>query len=248
MEIHPQWLYFCADVISCFGSELLCHRYKQLVIWMLILMLIVVGSGGVCTGWLLCVQETTIRRTIHRMYVLFLHSTSWLNNASWFFFFLKKGKTGLLWRHFVSVGVYTPSSHAYINWSHPFCSQFILSCPLLNVQRWCNEGKEEQRKCRKELKRSDWKNFGKTPENVKCFKCRSQQIMYRIIRVLPLYTCLLFVTCSLITVMGASFNHTHNLNTISLCIYKNSETPVCSWRSNKDHRSFPVYTHHINTY
>lgn len=26
----------CSEAISCFGSELLCRRYKQLVIWMLI--------------------------------------------------------------------------------------------------------------------------------------------------------------------------------------------------------------------
>lgn len=57
----------CSEAIFCFGSELLCRRYKQLVIWMLIFNVDCAGSGGLL---LFASQDATIRRTIRRMYFL----------------------------------------------------------------------------------------------------------------------------------------------------------------------------------
>lgn len=57
----------CSEAIFCFGSELLCRWYKQLVIWMLIFKVDCAGSGGLL---LFASQDATIGTTIRRMYFL----------------------------------------------------------------------------------------------------------------------------------------------------------------------------------
>lgn len=79
------------------------------------------------------------------------------------------------------------------------------------MKKYTHEEEKEQSKCVKQegvgdKNRSNGKFFKMLREE-KCFKCRPQQIMYRVIRIQPLYVCLLYVTCGN---DGNSFNH--NLN------------------------------------
>lgn len=56
----------------------------------------------------------------------------------------------------------------------------------------------------------------------KCFKCRSQQIMYRITRVRSLYVCSLYLTCSHkhTGMTGNSFTGTHTQYQHHVVVYK----------------------------
>lgn len=100
----------------------------------------------------------------------------------------------------------------------PFDEVALLSLKVLVIlsasdcagcARWCrfwimkkkytHEEEKEQSKCVKQEGVGDKnENNGKCFKmlrEAKCFKCRPQQIMYRVIRIQPLYVCLLYVTC-----------------------------------------------------